>query len=96
MAIPPPERPVLRRLDVHRIEDGDNRGVVLVDNLGVVGDQTLESAGLAATIATGQELVEMLQGRREFPEAVKEVLKKVIKRFENPVGSLESSLQLFR
>ena len=41
-----------------------------------LGDRTLEVAGLAATIATGQELLEMLHGKREFPEAVTEVVKK--------------------
>ena len=41
-----------------------------------IDDRVLESGGLAATIATGQELVEMLQGKREFPEAVTNVAKK--------------------
>ena len=41
-----------------------------------IDDRVLESGGLAATVATGQELVEMLQGRREFPKAVGEVVKK--------------------
>ena len=39
-------------------------------------DRTLESAELTLTIATGRELVEMLQGRKEFPEAAKEALEK--------------------
>lgn len=46
----------------------------LADN--TLGDRTLEGAGLAATVATGQELVEMLQGKKEFPDAVKETIKK--------------------
>ena len=41
-----------------------------------VTDRALESAGIAVTIATGQELVEVLQGRKEFPEAVRESIKK--------------------
>ena len=41
-----------------------------------IDDRALESSGLAATIATGQELVEMLQGKKEFPRAVTEVVKK--------------------
>ena len=41
-----------------------------------IDDRTLEVAGLAATVATGQELLEMLHGKREFPEAVTEVVKK--------------------
>jgi len=39
-------------------------------------DRVVEGVGLAATIATGQELVEMLQGRKEFPEAAKAAVKK--------------------
>jgi hypothetical protein len=39
-------------------------------------DRVLEGAGLAAAISTGQELLEMLRGDREFPEAVTEVVKK--------------------
>lgn len=39
-------------------------------------DRVLEGVGLAATIATGRELIEMLQGSREFPEAVTKVVKK--------------------
>ena len=35
----------------------------------------LECRG-TVTIATGQELVEMLHGNKEFPEAVTEVVKK--------------------
>ena len=41
-----------------------------------LGDRVTEGVGLAATIATGQELIEMLQGNREFPEAVTEVVKR--------------------
>ncbi len=40
-----------------------------------LADRTLEGAGLAMTVATGQELLEMLQGQKEFPEAVQSVLK---------------------
>ena len=39
-------------------------------------DRVLEGAGLAAAISTGQELLEMLRGDRQFPEAVTEVVKK--------------------
>ena len=41
-----------------------------------IDNRVLEGAGLAATIATGQEVLEMLHGRREFPEAVTEVIKR--------------------
>jgi hypothetical protein len=41
-----------------------------------LADRVLEGAGLAAAISTGQELLEMLRGDREFPEAVTEVVKK--------------------
>ena len=40
-------------------------------------DRVIESVGGAATIATGQELIEMLQGRKEFPEAAMTAVKKV-------------------
>jgi hypothetical protein len=40
-----------------------------------LADRVLESSGLAMTIATGQELLEMLQGKKEFPEAVQSALK---------------------
>lgn len=46
----------------------------LADN--TLGDRALEGVELAATIATGQELVEMLQGKKEFPDAVKETITK--------------------
>lgn len=40
-----------------------------------LADRVLEGAGLGMTIATGQELLEMLQGKKEFPEAVQSALK---------------------
>lgn len=40
-------------------------------------DRVLDSTGIALTIATGQELVAMLQGKREFPDSVKQTIKKV-------------------
>ena len=40
------------------------------------GDRTLESGGMAFTVAAVQESVDMLHGRKEFPEAVKEMVKK--------------------
>jgi len=46
----------------------------LADN--TLGDRALEGAELAATIATGQELVKMLQGEKEFPDAIKETITK--------------------
>ena len=46
----------------------------LADN--TLGDRALEGAGLAATVAAGQELVKMLQGEKEFPDVVKETIKK--------------------
>lgn len=41
-----------------------------------IDDRVLVGGGLAATVATGQELIEMLQGRRAFPEAVAAVVRK--------------------
>jgi hypothetical protein len=41
-----------------------------------IENRVQESVGLAAAISTGQELVEMLHGKREFPDAVAEVVKK--------------------
>jgi hypothetical protein len=46
----------------------------LTDNS--VEDRVLESSALAATAATGQELLAMLQGRKEFPDAAKSALEK--------------------
>lgn len=45
----------------------------LADN--TVADRVMESLGLAAGVASGREFVEMLRGRRAFPEAVSSGLK---------------------
>jgi len=67
------------------VQASDNRNADLQDQVegdmgalegNTIDDRVLEVAGLAATIATGQELLEMLHGKREFPEAVKEVVRK--------------------
>jgi hypothetical protein len=47
----------------------------LADN--ALGDRVMESAELSAAIATGRELIEMLQGRKAFPDSVVDTVKRV-------------------
>jgi hypothetical protein len=61
-------------LNVRLTEDVKTDLEALGDN--TLDDRVLESAGLAAAISTGRELLEMLRGDREFPESVTEVVKR--------------------
>jgi len=54
----------------------ENLAALSHGNASIVGERVIEASELAACIAAGQELLEMLEGRREFPEATKEAIKK--------------------
>lgn len=41
-----------------------------------IGDRSVESIGIAGSIASGQELLAMLQGKRDFPDAVRRSIEK--------------------
>ena len=42
----PPTHPAFRRLDIHRIDTGDQRGVILIDPLGIAAEQVMVPEGL--------------------------------------------------
>ncbi len=42
-----------------------------------VGDRVLNSAELAAAIATGSDLIAMLNGKKDFPQSVTDTVKRV-------------------
>jgi hypothetical protein len=61
--------------------DNETLSAVSDDNIdtlagSTVGNRSFESAGIALTVATGQELVAMLQGRQEFQGAIGKSIEK--------------------
>lgn len=58
-----PSRPAFRRLDVHRIDDGDRAGVVLIDPLGLCTDQVFVPAALLPVLGRfdGNRSIALLQ-----------------------------------
>ncbi len=91
MAATLPERPILRPLEVHRVTEGDERGVVLVDPLGLNDEQVFVPEGLLPLVGRmdGQRTCDQILAelRAEFGEVDDDAVVRV-------VGDLDQRLLL--